>query len=105
MEDDINGRNDLIDQVIDCFDDKLNNKNIELLRRSLLRVWNHGNNSFTFDFIEVSKKLPEKHKNIIGIKDNYEFQYCYLGTYNEWRCSLTGFELLIDIIKWKYEKI
>jgi hypothetical protein len=56
------------------------------------------------NWILIKDQLPEINKNIIGIDTKGDIKYCYLSRFNEWRCSLTGFGYLIDIIKWKYEE-
>ena len=60
------------------------------------------------DYIDIKERLPEKGKNIIGISTDGEKRYvyrcaCHNPNCNEWRCSLTGFGMIIKIIKWKYE--
>lgn len=103
MNYDKQSKQDLIDQVIDTFDQSLNDKQIELLRDSLDRIWNHGNKEFYSDFKSISDELPEIGRDIIGLTKDYEFKVTYLGKYNEWKCPITGGGLLVDIVKWKYE--
>jgi hypothetical protein len=60
------------------------------------------------DFILVKDRLPEKNRGIVGIDGNGNEYYCFRCACNdieckEWRCSLMGFMLLVDIIKWRYE--
>lgn len=56
------------------------------------------------EYTLISDQLPDKGKNIIGIDDQGEEKYCFRSECcNEWRCSLTGFGLMINIIKWKYD--
>ena len=57
----------------------------------------------------ISDELPEKGRDIIGIDKYGEKYYCFKCNCKnpmcmEWRCSLTGFGLMVDIVKWKYEK-
>lgn len=54
------------------------------------------------EYFHFSNKKPKINEDIVGF-DEYDNKYfCYLSRYNEWRCSLTGAGLLVDIIKWKY---
>ena len=60
------------------------------------------------EFILVKEQLPEKGKDIIGIDEDGNKHYCFrCACHNpkcrEWRCSLTGGGLIIDIVKWIYE--
>lgn len=60
-------------------------------------------------FILIKEQLPEKGKDIIGIDRNDNKHYCYRCTCQnhnckEWRCSLTGYGLMIDVEKWIYEQ-
>jgi len=55
----------------------------------------------------IKDKLPEKGKDIIGYdsEDNEYFIFrcnCPDINCNNWRCSLTGYEVITKIIKWKY---
>ena len=59
------------------------------------------------EFILVKEQLPDKGKNIIGVEEDgstYECYRCSCGNPNckEWRCSLTGYGMIIDVVKWKY---
>ena len=61
------------------------------------------------EFISIEKQLPEKGKDIIGIDKFGNKHYCFrCNCHNfdckEYRCSLTGSGLFIDIVKWKYNK-
>ena len=61
------------------------------------------------EFISVKEQLPEKGKDIIGIDKDGNKHYCFrCACHNlnckEWRCSLTGYGLIIDVVKWKYEQ-
>ena len=56
----------------------------------------------------IKDKLPEKGEDIIGYDSNGNKHYvfrCSCPNENclEWRCSLTGFGMLVEIIKWKYD--
>ena len=56
------------------------------------------------DLILITDQLPDKGRNIIGYDSDGDKHYCFLNTCcNEWRCSITGYGLLIDIVKWKYD--
>lgn len=60
------------------------------------------------EFILVKDQLPEKGKDIIGIDKYGNKHYCFrCDCHNpnckEWRCSLTGNGLIIDVVKWIYE--
>lgn len=62
----------------------------------------------TNKWININDVLPDKGKDIIGVDGNGNKHYCFrCACHNdkctEWRCSLSGFGLIIDIIKWKYE--
>lgn len=57
----------------------------------------------------IDDELPEKGRDIIGIDKYGEKHYCFKCNCKkpncmEWRCSLTGFGLMVNIVKWKYEK-
>lgn len=59
------------------------------------------------EYIMIKNQLPEKGKDIIGIDYNGDIHYCFrcaCGNPNckEWRCSMTGYGLIIRIQKWKY---
>ena len=61
-----------------------------------------------YEFISIKDQLPEKGKDIIGIDKNGDRHYCFrCACLNEncieWRCSLTGYGLFVDIRKWIYE--
>jgi hypothetical protein len=105
-------RDAIIDQIIDglegLLDNSLKDNHRNFLKKSLNRLWKHGFKrgelSASDDYISIKDQLPEIGKNIIGIDENDNIHYCYLSKFNEWRCSLTGFGLIINIIKWKYEE-
>lgn len=55
----------------------------------------------------IKDNLPEKGKDIIGYdsENNEYFIFrcnCKVDNCMEWRCSITGLPVLINIIKWKY---
>ena len=57
----------------------------------------------------ITDKLPDKGKDIIGIDKYGEKSYvfrcnCHNPNCKEWRCSLTGFGILKNITKWRYIK-
>ena len=58
-------------------------------------------------FILIKDQLPEKGKKIIAICTNgdvCEVHRCNCHNENckEWRCSLTGYGMFINVEKWKY---
>lgn len=55
-------------------------------------------------YIRFTNKQPKINEDIIGFDENGKKYYCYRSKYGEWRCSLTGSGLLVDIVKWKYVK-
>lgn len=58
------------------------------------------------DLILISDQMPEKGRNIIGYDEEGEKHYCYRNKCkccDDWRCSITGYGLLINIVKWQYE--
>lgn len=60
------------------------------------------------EYTLLEEKKPDKGKNIIGLDEDDEVYYCFRCNCknpecNEWRCSVTGYGLMVDIIKWKYE--
>lgn len=60
-------------------------------------------------FISVKERLPEKGEDIIAIDKDGNKHYCFRCACNnpnckEWRCSLTGYGLIIDVEKWTYEQ-
>lgn len=60
------------------------------------------------EYIDINKKLPKKGKDIIGMTPNNEKKYlfrcnCPNKDCKEWRCSLTGMGVMVEINKWKYE--
>jgi hypothetical protein len=59
------------------------------------------------EFTKIKDKFPEKGKDILGIDENGDEYYCYrcnCGNPNckEWRCSILGYGLMANIVKWKY---
>ena len=61
------------------------------------------------EYTLITDQLPEKGKNIIGIDDQGEEKYCFRCACSnpnctEWRCSLTGFDLMVNIVKWVYDE-
>jgi hypothetical protein len=58
-------------------------------------------------FIFIKEQLPEKGKEIVAIDSNGNKHFCFRcacknDNCTEWRCSITGFALLIDVVKWQY---
>lgn len=61
------------------------------------------------EFISIKDQLPEKGKDIIGIDKDGNKHYCFRcechnPNCKEWRSSLTGYGLMIDVDKWIYEQ-
>jgi len=61
------------------------------------------------EYILVKDQLPEKGKDVIVIDDEDKKHYCFTCNCKnpkckEWRCSLTGYLLMINAVKWKYEE-
>ena len=56
--------------------------------------------------IKLSDELPESFVDILGIDENGNkhrvFRCDGKNTY-EWRCSITGWKVIVKIIEWKYE--
>ena len=56
----------------------------------------------------IENEYPEKGKDIIGIDKDGNKHYCFRcacknNNCKEWRCSITGFGLMINIIEWEHE--
>lgn len=56
----------------------------------------------------IEKELPEKGKDIIGFTSDGEKKYVFRCNCNnpkckEWRCSLTGMGMIVEIVQWEYE--
>ena len=52
-------------------------------------------------------ELPIKGKEIKGIDSNGNIHYCFRCNCrdpycNEWRCSITGCGLIVNIVEWEY---
>ena len=59
------------------------------------------------NFISTAAELPKKGKDIIAKDDDGSEHYCFLCACQnpkctEWRCSLTGYGLIINVVEWKY---
>ncbi len=59
------------------------------------------------DYIDISEHLPIKGKDIkyISSDGNTGFAFrcaCKDSNCQKWRCTITGYELMVDIVKWKY---
>lgn len=59
------------------------------------------------NFIEIDDELPEKGKDIVGIDEYGSKYYCFrCACHNpkcmEWRCSITGYGLMVNIVRWTY---
>lgn len=62
----------------------------------------------TSEYKSIKDELPEKGKDIIGLDEDGNTYYCFRcncpnPNCTEWRCSITGFGLIINIVKWQYE--
>ena len=58
-------------------------------------------------FIDIDETIPDKGKDILGIDSYGNEHYCFrCDCHNpncmEWRCSITGMALIINIVKWRY---
>lgn len=59
------------------------------------------------DYILVTDELPKKGMAILGVNEDGYTYGCYRCNCpnpdcKEWRCSITGYGLIVDIKKWKY---
>ena len=59
---------------------------------------------------KTKDELPRKGRDIIGYTSNGEKKYvfrcnCHNPNCTEWRCSITGYGLMVKIVEWEYEKI
>lgn len=60
------------------------------------------------EFININELLPDKGRDIIGkTSPNGEIAYvfrcnCHMKNCKEWRCSLTGGGMLVQVYSWKY---
>ena len=55
----------------------------------------------------ITERIPDKGKDIIGLDKKGNKYYCFrCSCYNqncmEWRCSTTGYSLMIQLDKWQY---
>ena len=60
------------------------------------------------NYILLEDQIQDKGKDLIVIDSNDHVQYvfrcaCKRDTCMEFRCSITGSSLWINVIKWKYE--
>lgn len=60
------------------------------------------------EYILVKDQLPEKGKNVIGVEEDGSAYECYrcscpIQNCKTWKCSLTGYALIIDVVKWRYK--
>jgi len=56
-------------------------------------------------FRHIKDELPRVGEDILAISEDGDEHYVFLCKCgNEWRCSVTGFCLMIDVEKWKYIK-
>lgn len=61
------------------------------------------------DLISINDELPKKGKDIIGFDTKGDKYYCYrCNCINEncieWRDSITGGQLLVEIVLWEYDE-
>lgn len=59
-------------------------------------------------FISIKEELPDKGKDIIGKTPDGDIHYvfrcaCHNPKCKEWRCSLTGFGMMIEVESWRYD--
>lgn len=60
------------------------------------------------NFVLLKDKIPEKGKHIVAVdKDGYEY-FLFRCNCNSEKCItfrdiLLGYEMIVDIVKWKYE--
>ena len=51
----------------------------------------------------ITDKLPDRGKDVIAQDKHGNEHYVFLSPIdNEWKCSLTGDEELIAVVKWRY---
>jgi len=60
------------------------------------------------EYKSIKDELPEKGKDIIGLDEDGNTYHCYRcacpnPNCKEWRCSILGYGLIIDVVKWKYD--
>lgn len=59
------------------------------------------------DYINIKEKLPEKGKDVQYIDINGDTGYafrcnCHNPDCKEWRDVITGYHMMINVVKWKY---
>jgi hypothetical protein len=54
------------------------------------------------DYIRIEERNPKTGEDIHGIDTRGRDHYCFLSRCGEWRCSLTGYRLIVNIAKWRY---
>jgi len=58
------------------------------------------------DWIDINDQLPERGKDIIAICDDgleHELFLCSCPhNCRTWKCSLLGYSMILDVVKWKY---
>jgi len=59
---------------------------------------------FMYNYIMLKDQKPERGKDIEYIDSDGEHGYAYLCNCcgREWRCTITGGGLMIDVVKWRY---
>lgn len=58
-------------------------------------------------FTNIEDQTPLKGKNIEAIDSNGQRNWCFRCNCDNdrcksWRCSTTGYELVINVVKWRY---
>lgn len=50
----------------------------------------------------INNEMPKKGEDIIGLSKDGEEHYCFLCNRSgkDWRCSITGYLMMIEIEKW-----
>lgn len=61
------------------------------------------------DFVELKDNMPIKGRDIIAIDKEGSHHYifrcaCSNENCNDYRCSLTGYNISIEFVKWKYDE-
>lgn len=59
-------------------------------------------------YTKTIDQYPDKGRNVIGVENDGTITECYRCTCSNpnctsWRCALTGYEINVNIIKWKYK--
>jgi hypothetical protein len=59
--------------------------------------------------IKITENLPEKAKDLVVIDSDGNKHWCYRCACKsencvDFRCSITGLMIMIDVVEWEYEK-